>query len=300
MSRMEELKPSQEDLRGKTILLTGGNSGIGKAAALGLAKLGATLVLVCRDESKAQTAKDEIVRESGNGSVELITADLLLQSEVRKAAAEFLSTHSHLDVLINNAGTNYPNYDETEDGIERTMAVNYFAPFLLTNLLLDSMGKTRPSRIVNVASVAHHNGQLDLDNLTRDKRMGLFGLAAYGRSKLALVLFTYELARRLRGKRVTANCLHPGAVRTNIWAHSGAASPIARFGSLFMRSAREGAKSSIYLASSPEVNGVSGEYFNDSKPTRSSRDSYDKSVAGRLWDLSLQTTHLLEQRSLAC
>jgi len=280
------------NLRGKVILLTGGNSGIGKATALGLAKLSATLVLVCRDESKAQAAKDEIIKNTGNSSIELITANLLLQSEVRRAAAEFLSTHPRLDVLINNAGTNYPTYDETEDGIERTMAVNYFAPFLLTNTLLDTMERTGPSRIVNISSVAHHSGQLDLDNLAKDRRMGLFGLAAYGRSKLALILFTYELARRLRGKPVSANCLHPGAVRTNIWSHAGAASLISRFGSLFMMSAQKGAKTPIYVASSPEVEGVSGEYFYNCKPTHSSKESYNESNAAKLWDLSLKMTHM--------
>ena len=282
-----------ENLRGKVILLTGGNSGIGKATALGLAESGASLVLVCRDKSKAQAAEDEIIRKSGNSSIELITANLLLQSEVRRTAGEFLSAHARLDVLINNAGTNYPTYAETQDGIERTMAVNYFAPFLLTNLLLDTMEKTGPSRIVNITSVAHHSGQLDLDNLAKDRRMGLFGLAAYGRSKLALTLFTYELARRLRGKTVTANCLHPGAVRTNIWSHAGAASLIARFGSLFMMSARQGAKTPIYVASSPEVEGVSGKYFENCKPTTSSQESYNESAAAKLWDLSLKMTHLL-------
>jgi len=280
------------NLQGKVILLTGGNSGIGKATALGLAKFGATLVLVCRNESKAKTAKDEIMRSTGNNSIELITANLLLQSEVRRTATEFLSTHTRLDVLINNAGTNYPNYAETQDGIERTMAVNYFAPFLLTNMLLDTMERTGPSRIVNISSVAHHNGQLDLDNLAKNRRMGLFGLAAYGRSKLALVLFTYELARRLRGKQVTANCLHPGAVRTNIWSHAGAASLIARFGSLFMMSAANGAKTPIYVASSPELVGVSGQYFDNCKPIRSSRESYSELDAAKLWDLSLKMTHL--------
>lgn len=281
-----------ENLRGKVILLTGGNSGIGKATALGLAKLGASLVLVCRDEFRAQEAREEIMRKSGNSSIELITANLLLQSEVRKAAAEFLSGHARLDVLINNAGTSYPTYVETEDGIERTMAVNYFAPFLLTNLLLEAMETTGRSKIVNVASVAHHNAQLDLDNLAKDRRMGPFGLAAYGRSKLALVLFTYELARRLRGKRVTANCLHPGIVRTNIWSHNGAVSLIARFAFLFMTSAAEGAKTPIYVASSPELENVSGKYFDKCKPTASSRESYDESLAARLWDLSLKMRRL--------
>jgi retinol dehydrogenase-14 len=292
MSKSAEAR--QENLHGKVILITGANSGIGKETALGLANMGASLVLVSRDEAKGQAAVKEIIQRSSNNSVELIIADLLLQKEVRRAAAEFLKTHSRLDVLINNAGTNFPSYAETEDGIERTMAVNYFAPFLLTNLLLDVLIKSGPSRVVNVASIGHFGRRLDLDNLTRDKSMGASGLGAYGRSKLALVLFTYELARRLKGKPVTANCLHPGTIRTNIWSHAGAVSPITRFASLFMKSAKEGAQTSIYLASSPEVEGVSGKYFDNSKSVPSSPESYDEVVASKLWDLSEKITYLTE------
>ena len=281
-------------LRGKIVLLTGANSGIGKAIALGLAELGATLVLVCRNEVRGQAAKREIIEKTGIDSVELITADLLLQSEVTRAAAEFLSTHSHLDVLINNAGAAFPSYAETEDGIERTMALNYFAPFLLTHLMLDALEKSAPSRVVNVASVGHFGGKINLDNLTRDHGMGMGGLGAYQRSKLALVLFTYELARRLSGRQVTVNCLHPGAVRTNIWGHAGVWTPIARLASLFMRSARSGARTPIYLASSPELEGVTGRYYDDCKPTPSSEESYNKSLALKLYDMSLRVTHLTE------
>jgi len=281
-----------EDLQGKTVLLTGGNSGIGRAAAVGLAKLGANLVLVCRNESKARAAIEEITRKSGNNSIELITADLLLQRDVRKAAAQFLSTHSRLSVLINNAGTNFPSYSETEDGIERTMAVNYFAPFLLTNLLLDVLEKTGHSRVVNVSSVGHFSAHLALDNLAREKRMGTYGIGAYSRSKLALILFTYELARHLQGKTVSANCLHPGAVRTNIWSHAGTMTPIMRLASLFMKSARDGARTIIYLASSPEVEGVSGKYFDNCRQVPTSEESYNESLASRLWEMSLRITHL--------
>jgi len=281
-------------LRGKIVLLTGANSGIGKAIALGLAELGATLVLVCRNEVRGQAAKREIIEKTGNDSVELITADLLLQSEVRRAAAEFRSTHSRLDVLINNAGGAFPSYAETEDGIERTMALNYFAPFLLTHLMLDVLEKSAPSRVVNVASVGHFGGKINLDNLTRDHGMGIGGLGAYQRSKLALVLFTYELARRLSGRQVTVNCLHPGAVRTNIWGHAGVWTPIARLASLFMRSARSGARTPIYLASSPELEGVTGRYYDDCKLTPSSEESYNKSLALKLYDMSLRVTHLTE------
>ncbi len=264
-----------ENLSGKEILLTGANSGIGKETALGLAKMNASIVIVCRNENAGRATVKEIAKESGNNAIELISADLLLQEQVRRVVKEFRATHSRLDVLINNAGTNFPSYAETVDGVERTMAVNYFAPFLLTNLLLDTLEKSGPSRIVNVASVGHFGAKLDLNNLTNDRRMGTGGIGAYGRSKLALVLFTNELARRLEGKPVTANSLHPGAVRTNIWGHAGALTPIVRFFSLFMRSPKKGAQTSIYLASSPEVQGISGKYFEDCKEKKSSEESYD-------------------------
>lgn len=281
-----------DKLHGKTILITGANSGIGKATAIGLAKLGADLVFVCRDREKAQNAINEIKRATGNNSIDLIVADLLLQREVRRVAGEFLESYSKLDVLINNAGSNFHKYEETEDGIEQTMALNYFTPFLLSNLLLDLLKKSAPSRIVNVSSVGHFGGRLDLANITKDKRMGAEGFSAYQRSKLALVLFTYELARRLDPKLVTVNCLHPGAVRTNIWAHAGLATPLTRFASLFMKSATDGASTSIYLASSPEVEGVTGKYFDDCKPKTSSRESYDQAFALKLWEQSLALTGL--------
>jgi len=299
MKALDKTKDQRAVQQGKVILITGANSGIGKETALGLAKLGATLVLVCRDEVKGRAAIAEIIGKTGNHSIELITADLLLQKEVRKVAAEFRSTHLRLDVLINNAGTDFPTYAETEDGIERTMAVNYFAPFLLTNLLLDVLIKSGPSRVVNVSSIGHFGRHITLDNLARDKNMGTSGLGAYGRSKLALVLFTYELARRLKGKPVTSNCLHPGTIKTNIWSHAGAISPITRFASLFMKSSEEGARTSIYLASSPELEGVSGKYFDNCKQTPSSPDSYDEALASRLWDISVSMTHLTESKQVS-
>ena len=288
------LTQQRVDLHGKTILLTGANSGIGKVTALELARMGASLVLVCRNREKGKEAMDEFVKKTGNKSIELITANLLLQKEVRSVANEFLSSHARLDVLINNAGTNFPNYGITEDGIERTMAVNYFAPFLLTNLLLGVLEKSAPSRVVNVSSVGHYGGDLLLDNLAQDRRMGAEGFSAYQRSKLALVLFTYELARRLNGKQVSVNSLHPGTVRTNIWSHAGMATPLTKFASLFMRSPEKGARTSIYLASSPEVDGVSGKYFDDCMPKKSSDKSYDQTLASKLWEQSVHLTHLAD------
>ncbi len=277
-------------LQGKTILITGGNSGIGKEAAFSLAGMGARLVLLCRSESKGRAATREIAARSGNGDVNLIVADLLLQKEVRSAAAAIISNYSKLDVLVNNAGTEYMGYGETEEGIERTMAVNYFAPFLLTGLLLDQLKRAAPARIVNVASDAHFSGSLDLSALEKNHRMGIGGAGAYARSKLALVLFTYELARRSNGNRVTSNCLHPGVVRTNIWSHAGVFSPLTRFASLFMKSAAEGAKTTVFLASSPDVEDVTGKYFVDSVARRSSAASYDEAMAKELWDATARIT----------
>ena len=278
-------------MTGKVVLLTGGNSGLGRATALALAGMGADLTIVCRDKARGEAAKQEIAQASGNNSVSLVIADLMLLREVRRVATDFLGSHDRLHVLINNAGSNFTSYAESEDGFERTMALNYFAPFLLTNLLLPLLERSAPSRVVNVSSTAHYGARLDLDNVNEGK-MGTGGLGAYGRSKLALVLFTYELARRVDGMGVTANCLHPGAVRTHIWAHAGALSPLTRLASMFMLSPEDGAKTQIYLASSPEVEGVTGKYFEKSAEKRSSESSYDEALASRLWDLSAKMTGL--------
>lgn len=280
-------------MNGKVVLITGADSGIGKATALGLARMGASLVLVCRNREKGESAKEEITKASGSSSVELFLADLLSQREVRRVAAEIKATHPRLDVLVNNAGASFRVYGETEDGIERTMAINYFAPFLLTSLLLETLKSSAPSRIVNVSSSEHYDGHLDIDNINKDRRMGTVGADAYRRSKLAVVLFTYELARRLQGTGVTANCLHPGAVRTKIWRNAGTLTPLFRFLSLFMLSPEKGAQTSIYLASSPEVEGVSGKYFDKRLPKRSSEASYDEALAKRLWDISERMTGLV-------
>ncbi len=277
-------------MKDKVVLITGANSGIGKETALGLAKMGAGLVLVCRDKGKGEAAREEIAKATGNSSTELLVADLLLQREVRRVAAEFKANHPKLDVLINNAGASFINYAETEDGIERTMAINYFTPFLLTNLLLDTLKGSAPARVVNVTSSEHKDGRLDLNNISRDSRMGRVGAEAYRRSKLALVLFTYELARRLQGTGVTANCLHPGAVRTKIWSHAGVFTPLFRVLSVFMSSAEKGAEASIYLASSPEVEGMSEKYFEKKTSKPSSEISYDEALAKKLWDISLKVT----------
>jgi NAD(P)-dependent dehydrogenase (short-subunit alcohol dehydrogenase family) len=279
-------------LKGRVVLVTGGSSGIGKATAVGLAKLGADMVLLCRNRERAEAARREIVSESGSPSVDVIIADLLIQKEVRRAAAEFLSSRTRLDVLINNAGSIFSGYALTEDGIERTMEVNYFAPFLLTNLLLKTLEGSAPSRVVNVSSDSHYGGRLSLNDINGNGKMGLGGLGAYGRSKLALNLFTFELARREERKDVTANALHPGAVRTKIWTNQGAFTPVTRLISAFLMEPEEGAKTSIYLASSPDVERVTGKYFEKCSEKMPSAESLDAKLASGLWDLSLKMTGL--------
>lgn len=278
-------------MEGKTVLITGASSGIGKETAKGLVRMGADLVLVCRRRDRAERAVSEIKSTAAGARVGLVLADLLNQSEVRRAAGEFLASHDRLDVLVNNAGTDYLSYGVTGDGIERTMAVNYFAPFLLTNLLAGALERASPSRVVNVASDAHYRGGLDVGDLN-SRSMGLGGLGAYARSKLALVLFTYELARRLAWAGVTSNCCHPGVVRTNIWRHAGPFNVLTGIASAFMISAEKGAETPVYLSSSPEVAQTTGKYFDKMKEKRSSTASYDERLAAELWDRSLEVTGL--------
>src|SRR5579859_680962 len=201
-------------MQGKICLLTGATSGIGKATALELANMGATVVLVSRNKDKGEALKSELVQQTGNTALDVLSADLSSQEAIRQLVAEFKQRYQQLHVLINNAGMFALSRQETVDGIEMTLAVNYLAPFLLTNLLLDVLKASAPARIVTVASDAQNLGLLNLDDLQMKKRYRIFG--AYAQSKLAEILFTYELARRLEGTGVTANCLHPGFVRTNI------------------------------------------------------------------------------------
>ncbi len=275
---------------GKICMVTGANSGLGKATSIALSRMGFTVVMVCRSLERAERARREIVAESGNGAVELMIADLARLDEVRRLAADFQQGHHRLDVLVNNAASNFPSYEETEDGLERTMALNYFSPFLLTNLLLDTLSRTSPSRVVNVSSVAHYRAALDLADINGRMDKGMLGYRAYSRSKLALTLFTYELARRARGRGTTSNCLHPGVVRTNIWSHQGVMSPLFKLASLFMKNPEKGAETIVYLASSREVEGVTGGYFVDKAQRHSSPSTYDEELAGKLWDLSVRAT----------
>ncbi len=279
------------NLGAKTILVTGANSGIGKATAQLLAEGGARVVMVCRNPERGEPARAEIVNKSGNENVELLTADFASQRQIRTLAEAFKRRHDRLDALVNNAGLYLPRRTETEDGVETTWAVNHLAPFLLTNLLLDVIKASAPARIVNVSSNAHFGNTIHFDDP---------GLAenynwqrAYGQSKLANVLFTYELARRLEGAGVTATCLHPGVVATNIWNRS--ANPISlmmRPFKLMMTRPARSARAVARLAVDPALEGVTAQYFDEMKERRSSRISYDEDVARRLWDLSEEMTGL--------
>jgi NAD(P)-dependent dehydrogenase (short-subunit alcohol dehydrogenase family) len=270
-------------LDGKTCLVTGANSGIGKETSLALAQLKATVVMVCRSKDKGEAARLEISKKTGNDSVDLLLCDLSSFAEVRTLAAEVRNRYGKLHVLVNNAGV-FSFSGRTADGFETTFEVDYLAPFLLTNLLLELLMASAPSRIVNVSSVAHYSGHVDLTGI--EKRETPSGWGAYSNSKLALVMFTYELARRLQGTSVTANCLHPGGVATNIWKiPAGLTRP-------FLKSAKEGAETSVYLASSPEVESVSGKYFDDKSAKKSSEESYDEKKALALWDLTSKVVGL--------
>jgi NAD(P)-dependent dehydrogenase (short-subunit alcohol dehydrogenase family) len=281
---MAAMTAAPDALRGKTCLITGATSGIGRSSALGLASLGAKLVLLCRNPLRAQETRTEIEARTGNRDVEILIADLASLGEVRRAAAEFLATGSALHVLLNNAGVVQKRRTETVDGIETTFAVNHLAPFLLTNLLLERIVASAPARIVNVSSDAHKlGGGLRFDDLGASRRFS--GMAVYGRSKLANLYFTYELARRLAGTGVTVNAAHPGAVRTELGQNNDA--PILKFLSglarPFFRTPERGAETSIWLCSAPELAGVTGGYFADCKERKAHARAHDEVAAQRLW-----------------
>lgn len=271
-------------MTGKTALVTGGTGGIGLATAAGLAGLGARVGIVGRDRARAEAAAGRLRGIGGN--VEVFTADLSSQREVRRLAAEALAAFPHLDVLVNNAGGYWATRHTTPDGLERTFAVNHLAPFLLTNLLLDRLRASAPARVVTVSSGAQAMGRINFDDLQGDQQYN--GQRAYNQSKLANVLFTYELARRLQGAEITANVLHPGVARTAFgqedprrWMRLLV--PVVR---PFLKSPEKGAETSVYLASSPGVEGVTGQYFANRRPKASSSASYDTATAARLWEVS--------------
>lgn len=274
-------------MAGKTVLVTGGTGGIGKATAAGLAAAGARVGIVGRDLTRTRAAAADIAATSGNPAVDAFGADMSSQAEVRRLAREVLDAYPRLDVLVNNVGGFWATRRVTADGLEHTFAVNHLAGFLLTDLLLDRLKASAPARIVTVSSGAQANGRMNFDDLQGER--GYSGQRAYNQSKLANVLFTYELARRLDGSGVTATVLHPGVVRTGFAAEDPSPLwkvllPLIR---PLLKTPEKGAATSIYLASSPDVEGVTGEYFVNSTPKTSSKSSYDAAAAARLWRISV-------------
>ncbi len=271
---------------GKICLVTGATSGIGAVTAATLAALGAEVVLVGRNPAKTEATLQKIRAAHPEARVQALLADFADLEQVRTLAADFQKRYDRLDVLVNNAGAFFPTRKPTPYGMEMTLLVNHLAPFLLTNLLLDALRAGPAGRIVNVASEAHRSGTLNWDDL--DFRNGYSGMQAYARSKLANILFTRELARRLAGTTVTANALHPGVVATGIWRLGFAPLDrlvqwIVRF---FMLSPEEGADTTLYLATDPALDGVSGEYFIERRPVRPAPQAQDPDLARRLWEVS--------------
>lgn len=276
-------------MEGKICIITGANSGIGKATAIGLAKINATIVMICRSKERGEEAQKEIIELTGNKKVDLLLCDLSSQESIRKFVSEFKSKYQKLHILINNAGVMLSKRGVSVDGFEMNFAVNHLAPFLLTNLLLDALKKSAPSRIINVSSAAHRMAKMDFDDLQSEK-MKYRLMKIYGASKLALMLFSYELSRILEGTSVTVNTLHPGLVNTNLGQDQSSFSQ--GFGKLFFKKPEKGAETSIYLASSQEVEGITGKYFAKKQQKQSSEESYNEDYAKRLWKLSAEMTQL--------
>lgn len=277
-------------MAGRICLVTGATRGIGRATAEGLARLGATVVLTARRPEEGIKASREI---AANAPVEpgVIPVDLSSQTSIRQAAAELTRLYPHLHVLINNAGVFTRRREITVDGLEMQFAVNHLAYFLLTNLLLDQLKAGAPSRIINVSSGAHSGATLDFEDLQRERAYS--GSRAYSQSKLANILFTYELARRLIGTDVVANCLHPGVIATKLLGdYMGVPVAGRALARTFGATPEQGAETSIYLATSPEVERVTGKYFEKRRERRSSRESYDEAAARRLWEISERLTGL--------
>jgi len=284
---------SNDNMNGKICLVTGGTNGIGKATAQALAQMGGTVVIVGRNAPKTAQLVEEIRAASGNKNVDSLLADLSSQQEVRRLADQFMSKYSHLHVLLNNAGAVFMQRQLSVDGIEMTFALNHLASFLLTDLLLDTIKASAPARIINVSSGAHTTGKIEFDNLQGERG---YSPRVYENSKLANILFTMELARRLKGSGVTVNALHPGFTATGFSKNNGKvmAALVSLFAPLVARSPAKGAGTSIHLAASPSVDGITGKYFFDSHVTSAAPQATDMAVARKLWDVSAEMVHLAE------
>lgn len=274
-------------MKNRNVIITGGNAGIGFETARVLAQMGANIYIVSRDETKAQNAVQQLIAATQNNNIYYFIADLSSQKAIHKLTAEIKQKLDKIDVLLNNAGGVFPEFRLSEDGLEMTIATNHFSSFLLTNLLLDLVKKSDYARIITVSSGSHYRGVIDFESFTKEK--SYFIMKAYEQSKLANVLFTFELANRLKGTHVTANCLHPGFVHTHIgnkgtqWYASLLWSLSTRLGGL---SVEAGAKTSIYLASSDEVKGVTGKYFEKCKVKEPSKSAQDVALQKELWKRS--------------
>jgi len=277
---------SDRSLEGKIVMVTGANAGMGKEISLALAGKGASLVMVCRDRARGEAARADVQEKTGNRTVELMVADLSLQSSIRNLVKEFEARHDRLNVLVNNAGITMSRRETTLEGVEVVFATNHLGPFLLTNLLLPVLTAGAPSRVVTVSSAAHAMGRMDFAD--PQGVVSYNEIRVYNQSKLANVLFTYELARRIAGTGVSANVVEPGFVKTNMKVPF----PFSLF-SFMRRPAADGAKPTVFVASSPEVAGVTGSFFNvKGVMTRSSQGSYDVDSATKLWELSAKLTNL--------
>lgn len=279
------------NMKGKTCLVTGANSGVGYQTTLGLAIMGAHVVMVCRDKGRGEAAQREIRATTSNKSIDLLIADISSQIEVRRLAEQVKSRYKRLDVLINNAGISVGKCQESVDGVEMTFATNYLGHFLLTELLLELLKASAPSRIINVSSFVHRwTTGIDFDDLERKKKFS--GVQTYAQSKLALLMFTYELAPRLRGTGVTVNALNPGLVKTNLGNELTGYLKV--FGDVMKATLaitpEMGARTSIYLASSPDVEGINGKYFFKMRSKASSKASYNTEAWHRLWVTSKRLT----------
>jgi NAD(P)-dependent dehydrogenase (short-subunit alcohol dehydrogenase family) len=281
------------DMSNKVCMVTGANSGIGKETAKELAKKGAFVVMLCRSEEKAEAAREEIISETGHTGVDILLADLSLQHDIHQAAEEFREKFDVLDVLINNAGTITSEREETPDGIETTFAVNYLAPFLLTNLLLDPLKAAPAARVINVSSEAHRTAArvFDISDLQLEKDFS--PMKAYGLSKLCNIMFTYELAKRTADTGITANALHPGVVRSRLTSEaSWGMYLLFMLGKPFMQSPAGGAETTVYLATSEEVKDISGKYFKNKKEITPADIAFDDKLTEQLWKVSENLTQL--------
>jgi len=274
-------------MSGKICIVTGSNSGIGKETALALLEMDATVIMVVRNQEKGQKVLDEIITQTGNHSVSLMLCDMSSMASIRSFAKEFRKKYDRLDVLVNNAGAQFSRLEVSPEGFERTFMVDYLAPFLLTYELLDSLKASAPSRIVNVSSGLAKNGKINFDDLQSLKDYK--GMQVYSNAKLMLMMFTYELSRRLEGTGVTANVLMPGFVATNLGKNSGSllSSIMFRMVRPMQINAKKGAETSVYLASFDELRDVSGKCFSKKKEVVTCPASYDESMQKRLWNETL-------------